>query len=62
MKSVTLQKQGLDWYVTGTVAGLDGSDASYNVWFQVTRFENNNQVKTTWAVKTVTVDGEVVYP
>lgn len=62
VRSVNLQKDGTNWYATGTAAGLDGGDVSYNVWFIVTSFENNNQVKTTWAVKTVTVDGEVVYP
>ena len=62
VRSVNLQKDGTNWYVTGTAGGLDGGEVSYNVWFVVTSFENNNQVKTTWAVKTVTVDGEVVYP
>lgn len=62
VKTVNLQKDGTNWYVTGTAAGLDGGDVSYNVWFVVTSFQSENQVKTTWAVKTVTVDGEVVYP
>ena len=62
VRSVNLQKDGTNWYVTGTAAGFDGGDISYNVWFTVTSFEDSNQVKTIWAVKTVTVDGEVVYP
>ena len=62
VKTVNLQKDGTNWYVTGTAAGLDGGQVSYNVWFVVTTSQTENQVKHTWAVKTVTVDGEVVYP
>ena len=62
VKSVSLQKDGDNWYVTGTATGLDGGDVSYNVWFDVKTFQNENQIRTTWAVKTVTVNGEVVYP
>ena len=62
IRTVNLQKDGTNWYVTGTAAGLDGGDVSYNVWFTVTRYEGEHNIKTTWAVKTVQVDGEVVYP
>ena len=62
VKTVTLQKNGTDWYVTGRAAGFDGADVTYNVWFKVTTQETDRQIKTTWAPKTITIDDEVVYP
>ena len=62
VKTANLQKDGLNWYVTGTAGGLDGGEVSYEVWFYVTRYEGDDSVRQNWSVKTVTVNGEVVYP
>ena len=60
-KTVTLQKDGVNWYTTGMVED-GGKDVSYIVWFEVTTHETEYNVKTTWAAKQVTVDDVVVYP
>ncbi len=58
LNSADLRKDGLNWYVTGTVSDLAGGNPDYSVWFEVKRVGN----RVIWAVKSVTVDGKVVYP
>ena len=59
---VNLQTERLNWYVSGQVEDETKESQPFVVWFHVTKFEDAKQVKTTWAVKTVTVNDEVVYP
>lgn len=58
VNSVDLSKDGLNWYVTGTVSDLAGGNPDYSVWFEVKRVGNTQP----WIVKSITVDGKVVYP
>jgi hypothetical protein len=57
VKTAELRKDGTNWYVSGTAETLDGP-APYEVWFQVTR-SGDRQV---WAVRTVKVNDEIIYP
>jgi hypothetical protein len=56
--TAALRKDGLYWYVEGQAEGKEGGTVNYLVMFQVSQIEN----RQTWAAKTVSIDGEVVFP
>jgi len=61
VKTADLDKEGVIWYVSGTAEGPEG-EVQYQVMFEVTEFKTGREIRRNWAAKSVSVDGEVIYP
>lgn len=64
IQTVNLQKDGLNWYVSGTADGLNGGPVNYEVHLLVTEVHipEENKRKQNFAVQTISIDGEIVFP